>query len=80
MSRSLFCKWGGGRDQTWIILMKFTQISKFARNEAGATMVEYGVAVVLAVLVGTSGLVLLGNQVNNNLNAAATEMADTDEN
>lgn len=71
---------GGGRDQTWIILMKFTQISKFARNEAGATMVEYGVAVVLAVLVGTSGLVLLGNQVNNNLNAAATEMADTDEN
>lgn len=40
-------------------------------------MVEYGIAVVLAVVVGTTGLITLGNQVNSNLGSAATEMADT---
>ena len=31
--------------------------ARFSRDEKGATLVEYGVAVVLAVIVGTGGLI-----------------------
>ena len=55
-------------------------ISKWARNESGATMVEYGIAVFVAVLVGTSGLILLGNQVNNNMASAAERMVPNEDN
>ncbi len=41
--------------------------SKFLRNESGATMVEYGVALILAIVIGGSGLVLLAGQVNANM-------------
>ena len=54
-------------------------ISKWARNEHGATMVEYGIAILVAVVVGTSGLLFLGQQVNGNMTSAATEM-DPDNN
>ena len=54
--------------------MTFTLISQWARNDRGATMVEYGIAIVLAVLVGTSGLLLLGQKIDNNMNTAATRM------
>lgn len=43
-------------------------------------MVEYGIAVVVAVLVGTSGLILLGNQVNNNMASAAERMVPNEDN
>lgn len=56
------------------MLIKLT--SKWCRDDRGATMVEYGIAVLLAVIVGTSGLILMGQQIDNNMNAAATEMAD----
>lgn len=47
---------------------------RFARSESGATLVEYGIAVVLAVIVGTGGLIALANQVNNNMGSANTAM------
>ena len=50
----------------------FTQ---WAKTEDGATLVEYGIAVVVAVIVGTGGLILMAEQINTNMNAAATEMA-----
>ena len=56
--------------------MRFTLkslVSRLARDERGATLVEYGIAVVLAVIVGTVGLIGLGNQVN--LNMATTDAA-----
>jgi Flp pilus assembly pilin Flp len=53
-------------------------ISKWHRSDSGATMVEYGIAVVLAALVGTAGLLLLANQIDNNMNSAATRMAETE--
>ena len=57
--------------------MIFKTTSKFKADERGATMVEYGIAVVVAVLVGTAGLILMANQIDNNMNSAATQMADT---
>ena len=49
--------------------------NKLSRDERGATLVEYGVAVVVAVLVGTAGLIGMGTQIDGNMNAAATDMA-----
>lgn len=60
--------------------MTFKWISKWAHSESGATMVEYGIAVVVAVLVGTSGLILLGNQVNNNMASTAERMVPNEDN
>jgi hypothetical protein len=39
-------------------------------------MVEYGIAVVVAVIVGTAGLITLANQIYNNMNSATTQMAE----
>ena len=50
-------------------------ISKCISDESGATLVEYGIAIVLAVVVGTTGLIALGNQVNSNMTEASDEMA-----
>ena len=47
---------------------------RFSRDEKGATLVEYGVAVVLAVVVGTGGLIFMANQVNNNMDSAQNAM------
>ena len=49
-------------------------LRKYSRCDSGATLVEYGIAIVLAVIVGTGGLILLGSQVNSNLTAASDEM------
>ena len=53
---------------------------KLIRNEAGATMIEYGIAIVLAVLVGTAGLLALGAQVDGNMTTAAAEIVVSEEN
>ena len=47
---------------------------RFARDERGATLVEYGIAVVLAVIVGTGGLILMAQQVDNNMDTAQGAM------
>ena len=51
---------------------------RFARSESGATLVEYGIAVVLAVIVGTGGLIAMANQVNGNMGSATTAMVPQD--
>jgi len=50
-------------------------IAGFVRRDEGATLVEYGIAIVLAVAVGTTALVSLGGQINANMVAATTELA-----
>ena len=52
--------------------MRFTiknLVKRLARDERGATLVEYGVAVVLAVVVGTGALITMADQVDNNMTA-----------
>ena len=49
-------------------------MARFSRDEKGATLVEYGIAVVLAVVVGTGGLIFLAEQVNTNMTAADDAM------
>jgi hypothetical protein len=38
-------------------------------------MVEYGIAVVAAVIVGTFGLITLASQIYNNMNSATKQVA-----
>ena len=47
-------------------------VARFFRESAGATLVEYGVALILAIVVGGTGLSLLGSQTSNNMAAAET--------
>ena len=40
-------------------------INRFGRNESGATMVEYGLLVVLIALIAATGANLVGNGLND---------------
>ena len=43
-------------------------IKSFRKSEEGATLVEYGVALVLAIVVGGTALVALSEDVSENMN------------
>ena len=49
------------------------------RSDANRVVLT-GIAVVVAVLVGTAGLILMANQIDNNMNSAADRMAETADN
>lgn len=45
-------------------------VAELRRNEEGVTLVEYGIAITLAVAVGLGALNALGTEVNNELTSA----------
>jgi Flp pilus assembly pilin Flp len=47
---------------------------RFRHNDEGVTLVEYGVAVALAVFVGTGALALLGADITGAMGAAGAVM------
>ena len=51
-------------------------LSKFRRDESGVTLVEYGIAIALAVALGTAALTTLGNEIEGGMIAAGTAMPD----
>jgi len=50
------------------------KIGHFRRSEDGATLVEYGVAITLAVVVGTGALMILSGEIRDNMLAAEAAM------
>ena len=44
----------------------------FRKTEDGATLVEYGVALILAIIVGGAALVTLSEDTSENMNCAET--------
>ena len=44
----------------------------FAKSESGATLVEYGIALVVAIIVGASAINVLGNTVANEISETAS--------
>ena len=54
-------------------MLKF--LSSFRRDEKGVTLVEYGIALVLAVVVGTTALTALGDATDAKMGEAETLMA-----
>lgn len=53
------------------LLKKWIQ---FRHCDEGVTLVEYGVAIALAVAVGTGALLTLGGQINTSLGVAGAAM------
>ena len=47
---------------------------RLRHSDEGATLVEYGIAIVLAVVVGTGGLLALGGEVNLQMGEAQAVM------
>lgn len=56
-------------------LMK--KLRSFRNDEEGVTLVEYGIAIVLAVVVGTSTLGLLASDVTGQMDAACNVINTT---
>lgn len=54
------------------VLLK--NLRAFCKDDDGVTLVEYGVAIALAVAVGTGGLLALGGQINTSLGVAGAAM------
>ena len=44
----------------------------FLKRESGATLVEYGVALILAISVGGTALVAIGNQTGTTMDTACS--------
>lgn len=51
-------------------------IRRFVRDERGATMAEYALLIAVIALVAVAGAKLLGTNVNTQLRAAATKVAN----
>ncbi len=49
-------------------------LTRFIHDTRGVTLVEYGIAIALAVLVGSVTLVALGGEIGTALNAAGSSM------
>ncbi len=53
---------------------KLHHLKQFVHDTRGVTLVEYGIAIALAVLVGSATLVTLGGEIGTALNAAGVAM------
>jgi len=49
-------------------------LSKFLAGESGATLVEYGVALILAISAGGAAIVSLSSQTGSNMDSACQVM------
>lgn len=54
---------------------KFTALlGRFRRNDEGATLVEYGIALALAITLGAGALVTLSGEVGDSMGAAGAAL------
>lgn len=51
------------------------QLHRFNRSEDGATLIEYGIAVLVAVAVGTAGVTIFADEINDNIETACDLMS-----
>ncbi len=51
----------------------------FRKSESGATLVEYGVALLLAIVLGGGALVALANQTTSNMEAGCAALQSSGE-
>jgi len=52
-----------------------TTLARFRKDEKGVTLVEYGIAIVLAVAVGTAALTTLADDISDSMGRAGGCMA-----
>lgn len=49
-------------------------LGRFLKKSCGATLVEYGVALILAIVVGGTGLSVLASETSGNMNEATVAL------
>jgi pilus assembly protein Flp/PilA len=54
-----------------------TAVTRFLREEDGASLVEYALLIALIAVVCIGAVTLIGNNVNSKLNSAATSLGTT---
>lgn len=54
-------------------------LARFGRNDEGATLVEYGIALGLAVALGSAALATLATDVGGRMGEASTALGSTPE-
>ena len=50
-------------------------LARFRKDESGASMVEYGVALLVIAAIGVGAMTILGNAVSANVTAACTALS-----
>ena len=59
-------------------MMKLKSLfARLRRDEEGATLVEYGIALALAITLGAGALVTLSGEVGDSMAAAGSALPDT---
>lgn len=53
-----------------------SRVRSFFKNEHGASMVEYGVALLVVTAIGVTLMTTLGDEVEENVQAACTSLND----
>lgn len=53
-----------------------SKLRSFRRDEEGVTLVEYGIAVILAVVVGAGALITLGDNIGEMLGKASSVLTE----
>ncbi len=48
--------------------------SRIVRNDDGVTLVEYGLAIALAIVLGASAFTLLGAEISNSMSVVGAKM------
>ena len=59
-----------------MITSALRELFRLLRNETGVTLVEYGLAIALAILIGGGALVTLAGEIAPSMNAAGAQMVD----
>lgn len=57
-----------------------SMLKRFRDNESGATLVEYGVAISLATILGVTALAALSDDIANAMDAAGEQMCESGKN
>jgi Flp pilus assembly pilin Flp len=58
----------------------FKQINDFFRNQSGATLVEYGVALIMAIVLGGTALAVLAQNTSVQIGKPSSIYTDPDSN
>ena len=53
-------------------------LKRFLKDECGAAMVEYGVALLVVAAIGAGAMSVLGDEVSENIEAACNSFGGTD--
>lgn len=58
--------------------INFVSLKRFLKDDCGAAMVEYGIALLVVAAIGAGAMTTLGTEVSNNVEDACDAFGGTD--